>query len=56
MVGVVVASAASSADTHWSAPAALHTKAMDLGCTIGEATATPMDIASHTNIQRTMER
>jgi MarC family membrane protein len=56
MVGVMVASAASSADTHWSAPAALHTKAMDLGCTIGEATATPMDNASHTNIQRTMAR
>jgi hypothetical protein len=56
MVGVMLASAASSADTHWSAPAALHTRAMDLGCTTGEATATPMDNASHTNIQRTMTR
>lgn len=49
--GSVVASA-----THWTLPAVVQIKVKPWGWTTGAATATPMDKANHTNIQRTMER
>lgn len=54
--GLPAPSSAASLETNLTLPAVVQISVKACGLTTGAATATPMDKANHTSIQRTMER
>jgi hypothetical protein len=49
---VLALSASSPSTTSLMLPLLVHTKSIALGCTMGDATATPTDSANHTSTKR----